>query len=170
MTTSTPDAAERIDLGMVCSCGEDGRAEVDEIIVRATRRVAAGDGALIGRPVEPTRFVSGLIMSLSSGLDPGIDITSIAADQWFGIQAQEYKGAKFVVQCDEVEGGLAWLYLVARARADERTLRRALAASEAEGRSEAEIAGTLGDGFDYAELLEYRTWEKARLIRTSDDA
>lgn len=89
------DPAHETIRGFICRCRPEGRAEADALLAEVDERL----------PGDPGERISRIISSLS--LDYDAEIDGIWCDQWFAIMATDTDGRQVVVQCDQVEDGIA---------------------------------------------------------------
>jgi hypothetical protein len=102
-----------VNLPMVCTCGDENRAEGDALYQRVKEGLSQGSEELIPREISDRSFVDDLITSLL--WDYGANVKYIVGDQWFGVGV-EYTSPdgdpeRYVsLQCDSPTLGLASIW------------------------------------------------------------
>ena len=93
-----------IELPMVCTCGDDGRAAARELMADVIERLSRGSEELAARSVTSENFLTEVVYSLN--WDYGAHIMSIDNDQWSAVTVEKYDGTlRLRVECDFVEHG-----------------------------------------------------------------
>lgn len=96
-----------MNLGMVCTCSERGKAAAEELLAEVHRRLAAGSDRLRAHLVTDRLFMTDAVRSFHH--DFGVSIELIC-DQWFAVIGTDGDDQTTIVQCDEVEHGVAALW------------------------------------------------------------
>lgn len=103
-----------VDLGMVCTCSEDGMVAAAELVETARRRCP---GPRLPDPESSeARLLDRLLWSLTHSASPPVTKLTIRCDQWYVITTEDRHGRRVRVACDEPLPGLARLWLHHRGR------------------------------------------------------
>lgn len=83
-----------VELPMLCTCGEQGKAEASALMDEVCRRLSATIQSVVDRAVRSLAFAHGY-RSLA-----------IHTDQWSVVDASHWDGRRMIVQCDEPTHGV----------------------------------------------------------------
>ena len=107
-----PEGTERVDLGMICTCAPEDRAQARARMDVVLSRLSAGSTELQPHPVTRETFLSNVCLSLAD--DCRAHVGAIYCDQWFLVVVQQVTAndqkRRIVAQCDAVEDGLAAIW------------------------------------------------------------